>query len=325
MIIKQHEISKLTTEKYNFYLLYGKNEGLQNEIVNKFFTEKFTGEISKYEEQEINNSKEIIIESILNNSLFQNEKIIIISRVGEKIINFIKDIEERNLIGVKIILKTGILDKRSKLRSYFEKSEKLACIPFYEDDNRSLLQITNLFLKENKIIMSRESVNLIITRANGNRNNLKNELSKIYFYSFTNKRIDFDIIKKLTNLSENYEVSEIADKYLEKNTKDAAKILNENIYSDEDCILILRTLLNKSKRLLDIIERYENIKNLDNVISNTKPPIFWKDKEKVKKQVVSWKKEDLKNKIYEINKVEYVVKNNAKNSLNLVSDFIVNY
>ena len=325
MIIKQYEISKLTTEKYNFYLLYGKNEGLQNEIVNKFFTEKFTGDISKYEEQEINNSKEIIIESILNNSLFQNEKIIIISRVGEKIINFIKDIEERNLIGVKIILKTGILDKRSKLRSYFEKSENLACIPFYEDDNRSLLQITNLFLKENKIIMSRESVNLIINRANGSRNNLKNELSKIYFYSFTNKRIDFDIIKKLTNLSENYEVSEIVDKYLEKNTKDAAKILNENIYSDEDCILILRTLLNKSKRLLDIIERYESIKNLDKVISNTKPPIFWKDKEKVKKQVISWKKEDLKNKIYEINKVEFIVKNNAKNSLNLVSDFIVNY
>ena len=78
-----------------------------------------------------------------------------------------------------------------------------------------------------------------------------------------------------------------------KNKKNISKILNENSYSDEDCILILRTILNKSKRLLDILERYEKIANLDEVISTTKPPIFWKDKEIVKNQVNMWEIDDL--------------------------------
>ena len=103
------------------------------------------------------------------------------------------------------------------------------------------------------------------------------------------------------------------------------KILNENNSSDDDCILILRTILNKSKRLLNILENYKKNENLDDVISKTKPPIFWKDKEIVKKQVNSWKLKDLKTKMYQINEVETLVKSNSKNSLNLVSDFIVNY
>ena len=188
-----------------------------------------------------------------------------------------------------------------------------------------MLQIINQFLKENKIIISRESINLIINRSSGNRHNLKNELNKILSYSFTSKQIDIDVIKKLTNLSENYDVSELTNNYLEKNTKKVSKILNENNYSDEDCVLILRTLLNKSKRLLNIIERYKSIKNIEDVISSTKPPIFWKEKETIKKQAISWKINDLKSKIYKINEIELLIKNNSKNSLNLVSDFIVNY
>ena len=128
----------------------------------------------------------------------------------------------------------------------------------------------------------------------------------------------------MTNLNENYGVNELADNYLEKNKKNIAKILNENIYSDEDCILILRTVLSKSKRLINIIKKYNETKNLDEVISNTKPPIFWKDKDSVKRQANSWKINDLKEKIYQINEVETLIKNNSKNSLNLVSDFIVN-
>ena len=127
----------------------------------------------------------------------------------------------------------------------------------------------------------------------------------------------------MTNLSENYGANELADNYLAKN-KNISKILNENSYSDEDCILILRTILNKSKRLLDILERYEKIANLDEVISTTKPPIFWKDKEIVKNQVNMWEIDDLRENIYKINQVETTIKSNSKNSLNLVSDFIAN-
>lgn len=325
MILKKFELNNFDFNKFNIYLFYGKNDGLQEEIIKKYFIEKFDRAINKYDEQEILTNKEIIIEGVLNNSLFEEEKLIIITRSSDKIINFIKEISGRNLSGVKIIIRAGILEKKSKLRSYFEKGKNFVCLPFYEDDNRSLLQIINQFLKENKIIISRESINLIINRSSGNRNNLKNELNKILSYSFTSKQIDIDVIKKLTNLSENYDVSELADNYLEKNTKKVSKILNENIYSDEDCVLIIRTLLNKSKRLLNIIERYESIRDIEDVISSTKPPIFWKEKETIKKQAISWKINDLKSKIYKINEIELLIKNNSKNSLNLVSDFIVNY
>ncbi len=325
MILKKFELNNFDFNKFNIYLFYGKNDGLQEEIIKKYFIEKFDRAINKYDEQEILNNKEIIIEGVLNNSLFEEEKLIIITRSSDKIINFIKEISDRNLSGVKIIIRAGILEKKSKLRSYFEKDKNFVCLPFYEDDNSSLLQIINQFLKENKIIISRESINLIINRSSGNRHNLKNELNKILSYSFTSKQIDIDVIKKLTNLSENYDVSELTNNYLEKNTKKVSKILNENNYSDEDCVLILRTLLNKSKRLLNIIERYESIRNIEDVISSTKPPIFWKEKETIKKQAISWKINDLKSKIYKINEIELLIKNNSKNSLNLVSDFIVNY
>ena len=177
----------------------------------------------------------------------------------------------------------------------------------------------------NNIKLSRESINLIIERVNGNRISLYNELNKILNYSFSNKNIDFDTIQKLSNLSGNYEVNKLADYYLEKNKKNVAKILNENNYSDEDCILILRTLLMKSKRLLYILEKYEEDKNLDQIISTIKPPIFWKDKNSLKKQANNWVLEELKKKIYKISEVEFLTKTNSKSSMNIVSDFIVNY
>ncbi|MDC3043627.1 DNA polymerase III subunit delta, partial [Candidatus Pelagibacter sp.] len=169
------------------------------------------------------------------------------------------------------------------------------------------------------------SINLLVSRASGDRENLKIELEKIYYYSLSNNSIELENIKKLTNLAENYSVGELADSYLSKNIKNVSKILNENNYSDEDCILILRTILNKSKRLLNIIEKYNQTKDLDKTLSTIKPTIFWKDKENVKIQANSWNLKDLKNNIYKINGLESLIKTNSKSSLNILSDFIVNF
>ena len=325
MIFKAFQLNKLDFNKFKFYLLYGKNEGLQNEVINKYFLLKFQGEINKYEESEIIKNSETIIGEILNKSLFSSEKILIISRTSDKITGFINQLLEKNIEDVRVVIKCDVLEKKSKLRNLFEKDKSLACIPFYEDDTRNLLQIINKFINENNIKMSRESVNLIIDRSNGSRKNLNKELEKIFNYCFSNKKIEYETVKKLTNLGENYGVSELVDNYLSKNTKNVAKILNENNYSDEDCILILRTLLIKSKRLLSILKANRNIQDIEKVILSTRPPIFWKEKESVKKQANTWKFEDLKDKIYQINEVENLVKSNSKNSLNIVSDFIVNY
>ena len=325
MIIKSYEANKSNLEGRNMILLYGKNEGLQNETVEKTFIADFKGSINKYDENEFINSYETIYSEILTKSLFDEKKILIISRVGERILKYIEEISDRNIEDTVIILRAGLLEKRSKLRIFFEKSKKLTIIPFYEDDARTLSSLANEYLNKNKIKLSRESINLLVGRSSGSRENLKKELSKIFNYSHSNKEITFEVVKKLSNLAENFGVNELADNYLSKNKKNIIKILNENNYSDDDCILILRTILNKSKRLLNILENYKKNENLDDVISKTKPPIFWKDKEVVKRQANTWKLKDLKTKMYQINEVETLVKSNSKNSLNLVSDFIINY
>ena len=325
MIIKHFELTKDRISKFNYYLFHGKNEGLKKEIIERNLIKNFNGNIDKYDENYFISNKETIISELLSKSLFEDKKIIIISRVTDKIIKIIDEIVRRNLDELIIILKSEILEKKSKLRQLFEKEKKLASIALYEDTSRDLTRIITEFLNFNKIRLSQESINLLANRASGERENLKIELEKIYNYSITNKDINISKIKVLTNLAENYSVNELAENFLLKNKKNISKILNENNYSDEDCILILRTILSKSKRLFNILKRNEELNNIDQVISSTKPPIFWKEKESVKVQANSWKLNDLKNKIYEINEIELLIKNNSKNSLNLVSDFIFNY
>ena len=325
MIIKYFEIDKTDLNKSNFYLFYGKNDGLQNEIIEKSFINNFQGNINRYDEKEFIENYNIIATEVLTKSLFESEKIIIISRTSDKILKLIQEIFERDIKDIKFILKSGILEKKSKLRNFFEKNENLVIVPFYEDDVNSLSTIALNFIRKNNIKMSRESLNLIVNRANGNRENLKNDLEKIFNFSITNKNIDSENIIKLTNLSENYGINELADSYLEKNIKSTSKILNENIFSEQDCVLIIRTILSKSKRLMNIIEIYNETKDLDKAIMSAKPPVFWKDKISVKKQAKTWVLSELKNKIYKINDIESLIKINSRNSINLISDFMINY
>ena len=325
MIIKHFEFNKDKVDKFNYYLFHGKNEGLKKEIIEKIFIKNFDGKVDKYEENYFIGNKETIISELLSKSLFENKKIIIISRVTDKILKIIDEIIKKSLDDCIIILKSEILEKKSKLRQIFEKEETLASIAVYEDTSRDLIRIITKFLGINKIKLSQESINLLVNRASGDRENLKTELEKIYNYSITNKDIDISKIRALTNLAENYSVNELAENFLLKNKKNVSKILNENNYSDEDCVLILRTILLKSKRLFDILKRNKELNNIDKVISSTKPPIFWKEKENVRVQANSWSLDDLKKKIYEINEIEFLIKSTSKNSLNLLSDFIFNY
>ena len=325
MIFKNYQLNKLNFDNYNFYLFYGKNEGFQNEIIQEYFIKNFKGEIIRYHENEILNDNQIIITEILNKSFFCESKILIVSKATDKSVKIIEEILDKSFDDIKIIYKSGVLEKKSKLRNFFEKNEKTVIVPFYEDDSKSLLPIISNFIKKNEIKISRESINLLIERANGSRDTLNKELEKIYNYSLSDKNLKHEIVKKLTNLLENIHVNELVDQYLIKNTKHVSKILNENNYSDEDCILILRTILIKSKRLLGIIEKNKEVRNIDEVITNIKPPVFWKDKERVKKQADNWDLKELREKIYQISEIETLVKNNSKNSLNIVSNFILNY
>ncbi len=325
MIIKLFELQKNKKIKTTLNLLYGNNQGLKNQIINDYFISNFKGDILKYEEDDILNNHNEFILNLLNQSLFENEKILIISRATDKVLSVILEILERNIQGTKIILESNILEKKSKLRVLFEKDKNLVCIPVYEDDNRSLRFIIQDFLKKNKIKFSQEIINILIDRAKGDRGNLKNELSKLKSLSLSNKNINLEDVQKLTNLAENYTVFELSDNYLAKNSKKVSRILNENNYNSDDCILILRTILNKSKRLLKLKNEIDKNNNIDLVLSSFKPPIFWKEKEVVKKQLQLCSIEEIKKIIYKINDLELLVKKNSLNSFNFVADFVRNY
>ena len=323
MIVKSFEINKINISKNNFFLFYGENEGLKNEIINNKFKNKYLGNIFRYEEKEILSEKDSFFESILTKSLFEKEKLIIVSRATDKITNIIKEIFEKNLEDFKFIIISEILEKKSKLRNMFEKDKNVICIPFYSDNNQTLNFIAQTFFKENKIAISQENLNFLIERCRGSRQNLNNELNKIKNYLKDKNKINIEEILKLTNLSENYNYSELVDNCLAKNLKKTVNILNENNYSNEDCILIIRTLLNKSKRLLKLQEEVKINKSVEQTIKNFKPPIFWKDKEIIKEQLVHWPLDKINKMIIDINEVELQIKKNSIGSLNILSDFII--
>ena len=324
MIIKAYENQKIKKLKNNFFLFYGENDGYKNQVIKDIFIDSYKGNIDRFDENEILNNFENFISGLINKSFFSESKLILISRVGEKIIKLIDELLDRNVDDVTVVLNSGNLDKKSKLRSIFEKNKNLVCVPFYKDDNRTLMQLANNFFKNNKISISQEIINLIVERSSGDRINLNNELNKISLFVLNKKKINIDDVIKLTNLAENYSISELADNCLSKNIKKINKIFNENVFSVDDCILIVRTLLLKSKRLLEIKKISSSNKNIEQIISNYKPPIFWKDKEIVKNQASKWSLQDTEKLIYKINDIELMVKKNYYSSLNIVSDFILN-
>ncbi len=324
MIIKAYEHQKIKKIKNNIFLFYGENDGYKSHVINGIFIDNYKGNVERFDESEILNNFENFISSLINKSFFDDLKLIIISRVSEKIVKLIDELLDRKINDVTIVLNASNLEKKSKLRSIFEKDKKLICVPFYKDDNRTLVQLANNFFKNNKISISQEIVNLIVERSSGDRINLNNELNKISLFLLNKEKINIDEVIKLTNLAENYSISELADNCLLKNIKKINKIFNENAFSVDDCIIIVRNLLSKTKRLLEIKKINNSNKNIEQVISDYKPPIFWKDKEIVKNQASKWNLKDTEKLIYKIHDIELMVKKNYYSSLNIISDFILN-
>ncbi len=321
MILKHFEINKIDLEKNKLLLFYGKNEGFKNEAINNLIKNK--DNIFNYEEKEILENEENFLENIFSRSLFENQKYIIIKRATEKLSKLIDKIEIKEIQDLVIIINSENLDKKSKLRSNFEKNKQHVCIPFYPDSDKTLFQLAYTFLKKAGISISTANINLIINKCNGDRGVLFNELKKIKLYTRNGKKITTESIAKLTNIIENHSISELIDNCLAKNKKRIIDILNENNFNNEDSILILRTLLNKSKKILKLSNQYKDNRNIDLTISLAKPPIFWKDKEITKQQLMIWKPKNLKELIYKLNDIELNIKKNINNSVNLVSDFLL--
>ena len=322
MIIKSFEINKINLDKNKFLLFYGKNEGLKNEVKNNLLKNKNL--TVKYDEKEIIENSDILIEDLNSRSLFEDEKIIIVNRATDKIFKIISEIIEKQVKETIIIIDAENLEKKSKLRSFFEKNNNCICIPFYPDTDETLSRLAFDHAKRKKISISRSDINLITNKCNGDRKILFMELEKLEYYSKYGKKINSENITKLTNLIENYSISELINSCLLNNKRKTVNILIENNFNKEECVLITRTFLNKLKRLLKLSLEFQKNKNIELTISTAKPPIFWKEKETTKQQIKNWTPEKIKKILYDINGIELSIKKNYDNSVNLVTDFILN-
>ena len=323
MIKKIFEIKEINSNQEKIYLFYGVNEGLKTEKINHLLSNINKELIFTYEEKDVLKNLDNFVEKILSKSLFESNKYILIKRATDKIIHAINEISEKEIDNVKIIINAGVLEKKSKLRSLFEKSKNLISVAFYPDNFQTLSQYAKNYLGEKKISISPLQLNYIIDKCNNDRGLLLNELQKILCYCGNGKKLTLEVIIKLINLSENYSMKELIDSCLVKNKKKTIKILNENNFNSEDSILIVRTFINKLKKILILTEELEKNRNIELTLSSAKPPIFWKDKETTKQQLTIWKSNTIKELIYNLTEIELQTKKNIKNSIALITNFIL--
>ena len=323
MIIKYYDLRKLDLNKNNIILFYGQNSGAKEEEISKILKIKNKLKPHHYEEKEVIENSGNFYNEINSNSLFEEEKIIIIKRATDKLEKILQEITEKDLSNTLLIVNAENLEKKSKLRNLFEKSKRLVCIPFYPDNHTQLARIAFDYFNKINYSISQSNINLIVSKTNGDRRVLKTELEKIeFFIKNNNKKLTSEHLFKLVNIVENHSISELVDNCLAKNQNKVINILNENNFNNEDCIIIVRTFLNKSKKILNLCNVHEKSQNIDLTIASAKPPIFWKDKEITKQQILKWKPGNIKKLIYKLSELELLIKKNIINSVNIVTNFI---
>ena len=219
MIVKHFELNKIDLKKNFFFLFHGENQGLKNEIIEKKFKQNYDENVYYYDENEVLQNKDNFYNQLFSKSFFENEKLIIINRISDKITDIIEEIIAKKITDLVLVLNANSLEKKSKIRSLFDKSKKTISIPIYEDNHQTLISIVNEFFRNKKIPISQQSMNLLINRCRGDRQNLNNELQKVESFILNKKKIDINDLLKLTNLAENYDISELVDNCLAKNKK----------------------------------------------------------------------------------------------------------
>lgn len=324
MIIKYFDINKINIFDYKLFLFHGENDELKFEIINKKILKIYNGKKYTYDESEILKNSDSFIESLLTPSLFETKKLIIISKATDKIKDIINDIFPKKNNEIMIILISDILEKNSKLRNYFEKKKEAISIAFYKDNLQTLILLINNYLNDKKISLSQEIKNLIVEKSNFNRKILKTELNKVFCYTSNKKKINTEDLLKLITSTENDNYFELIDCCLLQNFKRTIRIINDTNFTNEKTILILKSLLMRAKRLQKLLKLItKNNHNVDLIINNFKPPIFWKEKEVVIKQLKIWDLENIVKLIYSINKIELNIKKNYDNSVEILLDYLL--
>ena len=244
MLIKSYEILKKDLNFLNSFLIYGENTGLKQDIIKSVIELKEKKNIKykqfKFEEEEIIKNQNDFVNLIFSGSLFDKKKVIFVNRTTDRLFNLISEISKKDIKDILIFFDANQLEKKSKIRNLFEKDNNLVCIACYQDNNFDLIKIINDEIKQTKIKLSTESINLLIERASGDRNNLRNEVNKLKSFAFDKQMVSYDQVKELTNMVGNYQNDYIVNICLNGDKKKLHKILRENNFSFEDFLILLK-------------------------------------------------------------------------------------
>ena len=291
----------------NLFLFYGENLGLKNELKDKIKFRNKNAEIINLSQDDIIGNIDNFYNEILNISLFDEKKIYFINQVNDKILDAIKIIEPK-IDSQKFYLMSELLDKRSKIRNYFEKSNNCGVVACYNDNEISFKKIIIERLKNYKGVNS-ENINLISDKCNLNRDKLNNELDKIYTF-FLEKNIDKNKLEILLDNKINNDFSLLKDEAFNGNKIETNKLLSDTIIDSEKNVLYLNII---NQRLLKLNEIFKLIgqTSLEKAIDMLKPPIFWKDKPAFLKQAKKWNMNKIKKILNKTYNLELEIKSNS--------------
>jgi len=326
MLIKAYEISKKNLNSLNYFLIYGENYGLTKDLVKSLLElkEKKNGKYEKFEfeEEEIIKNQNNFYNLIFSGSLFSGKKVIFVNRTTDKMFNLISEISKKQIGDILIFFKANQLEKKSKIRNLFEKEANLVCVACYLDNNLDLIKMINNEIKQTKIKLSNESINLLVERASGDRNNLRNEINKLKSFAFNKNIVSYEQVKALTNIAQNYQNDYIINLCLNGDIKKLNKTFKENNFPLDDFFILLKIFSKKIHRLykIKILQRSE--KNLDQIFNQLKPSVFWKEKDDVKRQIRLWNEKKINLVINKINNVELICKKNHELAMNIMLDFL---
>lgn len=308
MIYKSYIVEQnIKSLKENIILFYGENLGLKTDLKNIIRQNEKEAEIINFLQEDIIKNEEQFFNEILNLSLFEKKKIFFIREVSEKILPIIQKLEEK-MDDQKIYLFAEILDRKSKLRSHFEKSKKTGVVACYADNEISIKKIILHQLKNFKNLTT-QNINLIISNSNLDRIKLNNELEKIKIF-FNDKVLDTEKLEALLNIKENDNFNDLKNEAISGNRDKTNKLINET-FIEKDKLLFYLSLINN--RLIKLVEisNLSKDKNIEETINNLKPPIFWKEKPIILTQARKWNSNKLKKILNETYELELKLKSNS--------------
>lgn len=307
MIIKSYILEKNDKDlkEFKINLFYGENIGLKNQFKEKI--KKINkGSHIYYTQDEIIKNEINFLRELNNSSLFSETKVIYLENCNDKILNILENYLSEG-IEQKIVLFSDNLEKKSKLRNFFEKSKDYNCIPCYPDNYTSLKQIIFEKLK-NYQGLNKQNVDLIIDACGNDRYKLKNEIDKIISY-FKNKEITQLELLNLLNFSLNDNFNQLKDEALNGNKIKSNKLLTTTLIQSEKIIYYLTILNQRLYKLLEV--NNHNDIPLETAIANLKPPIFWADKNNFLHQAKIWKKNKILKMLKKTYKFEIDIKSNS--------------